>query len=58
MPGAIAKHVPGNNATLNALLYAAPATYGRDVSMRGNDVDHCALLTIGILSTATPGFAH
>jgi len=30
MPGAIAKHVPGNNATLNALLFAAPSLYGRD----------------------------
>jgi hypothetical protein len=35
MPGAIAKHVPGNNATLNALLFAAPSLYGRDVSPRG-----------------------
>ena len=34
MPGAIAKHVPGNNATLNAELYAAPAVYGRVVSLR------------------------
>ncbi|KAH8083649.1 major facilitator superfamily domain-containing protein [Filobasidium floriforme] len=30
MPGAIAKHVPGNNATLNALLFSAPSVYGRD----------------------------
>jgi len=32
MPGAIARHVPGNNVTLNGLLFSAPATYARTVS--------------------------
>jgi hypothetical protein len=36
MPGAIARHVPGNNATLNAELFSAPGVYARSVSAHFN----------------------
>lgn len=57
MPGAIEKHVPGNNATLNALLYSAPSLYGREVSGTDSRIAPDYQLT-PFTPAATPWLAH